>query len=110
MSGTLGGAAAPSFSWNDATPACTLPHPQIAPKAFQFFKEYVGIIPANSTQGQRLEQPIQKFDFVAVPGKTGAMEVRCKGFAALHGDLHGAPMCCALYIASERSGPWFNCG
>lgn len=49
----------------------------MGPKAFQFFKEYLAI--SNSTA---LDQPLRKFDFVAVPGKAGAMEVRCAGLVS----------------------------
>lgn len=45
-------------------PAC-LPCLQVAPKAFAFFERYTNF-----------SQPMSKFDFVAVPGKYGAMEVR----------------------------------
>jgi len=50
---------------------------QMGPKAFQFFKEYLAI--SNSTA---LDQPLRKFDFVTVPGKAGAMEVRCAGLVS----------------------------
>lgn len=49
----------------------------MGPKAFQFFKEYLAI--SNSTA---LDQPLRKFDFVTVPGKAGAMEVRCAGLVS----------------------------
>ena len=45
---------------------------QITRDAFKFFEGYMSIL-KNVTN---VTQPLSKFDFVAVPGKSGAMEVR----------------------------------
>lgn len=52
----------------DPTRVCV----QITGDAFKFFNNYMSSL-KNVTN---VTQPLTKFDFVAVPGKSGAMEVR----------------------------------
>jgi hypothetical protein len=56
--------AVPGLEWQLETAA------QIAPKAFQYYNDYMSL----RKDDPNLRQPLTKFDFVAVPGKAGAME------------------------------------